>query len=124
MLFAQADYVTLHVPLVPATKHLINDETLAQMKDDAFLICAARGGVVDEEALLRCLNAGRLSGAALDVFANEPVASDDPLVAHPKVICSPHLGASTKEAQLQVSIDAADQLLHFFRTGEAQNKVN
>ncbi|MEE2835015.1 MAG: hydroxyacid dehydrogenase [Myxococcota bacterium] len=124
VLFAQADYVTLHVPLVPATKHLINDETLAQMKDDAFLICAARGGVVDEEALLRCLNAGRLSGAALDVFANEPVASDDPLVAHPKVICSPHLGASTKEAQLQVSIDAADQLLHFFRTGEAQNKVN
>ena len=124
VLFAQADYLTLHVPLVPATKHLINDETLAQMKDDAFLICAARGGVVDEEALLRCLNAGRLSGAALDVFANEPVASDDPLVAHPKVICSPHLGASTKEAQLQVSIDAADQLLHFFRTGEAQNKVN
>ena len=124
VLFAQADYVTLHVPLVPATKHLINDETLAQMKDDAFLICAARGGVVDEEALLRCLNAGRLSGAALDVCANEPVASDDPLVAHPKVICSPHLGASTKEAQLQVSIDAADQLLHFFRTGEAQNKVN
>ena len=124
VLFAQADYVTLHVPLVPATKHLINDETLAQMKDDAFLICAARGGVVDEEALLRCLNAGRLSGAALDVFASEPVASDDPLVAHPKVICSPHLGASTKEAQLQVSIDAADQLLHFFRTGEAQNKVN
>lgn len=124
VLLAQADYVTLHVPLVPATKHLINDETLAQMKDDAFLICAARGGVVDEEALLRCLNAGRLSGAALDVFASEPVASDDPLVAHPKVICSPHLGASTKEAQLQVSIDAADQLLHFFRTGEAQNKVN
>ena len=112
---------TLHVPLVPATKHLINDETLTQMKDDAFLICAARGGVVDEEALLRCLDAGRLSGAALDVFANEPVASDDPLVAHPKVICSPHLGASTKEAQLQVSIDAAIKR-RFFRTGEAKTR--
>ena len=123
-LFERADYVTLHVPLVAATKHLINDETLAKMKDDAFLICAARGGVVDEAALLRCLNEGRLSGAALDVFAQEPVAVDDALVAHPKVICSPHLGASTREAQLQVSIDAADQLLHFFETGEAQNRVN
>jgi len=123
-LLASADYVTLHVPLVPATAHLINDQTLAQMKDDAFLICAARGGVVDESALLRCLESGRLSGAALDVFEQEPVAADSALVAHPKVICSPHLGASTREAQLQVSIDAADQLLHFFRTGEPMNKVN
>jgi D-3-phosphoglycerate dehydrogenase len=123
-LLTAADYVTLHVPLVSATAHLINDKTLAQMKDDAFLICAARGGVVDESALLRCLESGRLSGAALDVFEQEPVATDSALVAHPKVICSPHLGASTREAQLQVSIDAADQLLHFFRTGEPMNKVN
>jgi D-3-phosphoglycerate dehydrogenase len=123
-LFGQADYVTLHVPLVAATKHLINESNLAKMKDDAFLVCAARGGVVDEDALLACLNAGRLSGAALDVFAEEPTAQGHPLVAHPRVICSPHLGASTREAQLQVSIDAAQQLLHFFRHGEAQNRVN
>jgi D-3-phosphoglycerate dehydrogenase len=94
------------------------------MKDDAFLICAARGGVVDEDALLACLNSGRLSGAALDVFAVEPHVAGNDLVAHERVICSPHLGASTREAQLQVSIDAADQLLHFARQGEAQNRVN
>ena len=123
-LLGAADYVTLHVPLVAATKHIINAQTLAKMKDDAFLICAARGGVVDEDALLECLNSGRLSGAALDVFREEPCPADDPLVAHPKVICSPHLGASTREAQLQVSIDAANQLVHFFQTGEAQNRVN
>jgi D-3-phosphoglycerate dehydrogenase len=123
-LLAQADYISLHVPLVPATKHMINDDSLAKMKDDAFLICAARGGVVDEDALLACLNSGRLSGAALDVFAVEPHVAGNALVAHERVICSPHLGASTREAQLQVSIDAADQLLHFARQGEAQNRVN
>lgn len=123
-LLTQADYISLHVPLVPATKHMINADSLAKMKDDAFLICAARGGVVDEDALLACLNSGRLSGAALDVFAVEPHVAGNALVAHDRVICSPHLGASTREAQLQVSIDAADQLLHFARQGEAQNRVN
>ena len=109
-LLQTADYVTLHVPLVAATANLINASTLAQMKDDAFLVCAARGGVVDEDALLACLESGRLSGAALDVFASEPTAADDPLVAHPKVICSPHLGASTAEAQENVAIDVAEQI--------------
>jgi D-3-phosphoglycerate dehydrogenase len=123
-LLAAADYVTLHVPLIGATKHMINAETLAIMKPDAYLVCAARGGVVDEAALLAALDAGHLSGAALDVFIEEPPPAGHPLVAHPRVICSPHLGASTREAQLQVSIDAAEQLIDALCNGNVVNRVN
>ena len=123
-LYAEADVISMHVPLLPATKRMINADTLALMKDDAFLVCAARGGVIDEVALAAALDAGKLSGVALDVFEQEPPPADHPLLAHPKVICTPHLGASTREAQLQVSIDAAHQLIDFFQKGEVRNQVN
>ncbi len=123
-LMQRADVVSLHVPYLEATHHLINRETLALMKPDAFLVCAARGGIVDEPALVEALDAGQLAGAALDVFAQEPPAEDHPARQHAKVICTPHLGASTKEAQLQVSLDAAQQLVDFFQRGEVRNQVN
>ncbi|MAO85107.1 MAG: hypothetical protein CMH50_14715 [Myxococcales bacterium] len=123
-LFRRADVISIHVPYLEATHHLVNGETLALMKPDAFLVCAARGGIVDEEALVAALDAGQLAGAALDVFAEEPPAADHPVRRHPKVICTPHLGASTKEAQLQVSLDAAQQLVDFFQKGEVRNQVN
>ena len=123
-LLKNADVVTLHVPYLEATHHLIGPEALAQMKSEAFLVCAARGGIVDEVALVEALNAGRLCGAALDVFAHEPPAVDHVLRRHPKVICTPHIGASTQEAQRQVSLDAAQQLVNFFTRGEVSNRVN
>ena len=122
--FERADVVTIHVPYLEATHHLVNARTLAMMKADAFLVCAARGGIVDEAALAQALDAGQLGGAALDVFREEPPAADHPLRSHPQVICTPHLGASTKEAQLQVSLDAAQQLVDFFQRGEISNQVN
>lgn len=123
-LFAQADVISLHVPLLDATRNLVDQRSLGLMKPDAFLVCAARGGIVDEAALLQALNEGQLAGAALDVFETEPPRDDHPLRSHAKVICTPHLGASTKEAQLQVSLDAAQQLVDFFQSGAVQNQVN
>ena len=79
---------------------------------------------MDEDALVAALDAGELAGAALDVFAQEPPAADHPARQHPKIVCTPHLGASTKEAQLQVSLDAAQQLVDFFQRGEVRNQVN
>ena len=122
-LFRRSDVVTIHVPLMEETKNLVNRETLAKMKVGSFLVCAARGGIVDEEALLEALDDGRIAGAALDVFSKEPPGLS-PLVAHEKVICTPHLGASTAEAQLAVSVQVAEQIVDYFRTGLIRNAVN
>jgi len=103
-LLSRSDFVTLHVPLTPQTKHLINRERLAKMKRGAYLINTSRGGVVDEEALYEALKEGQLAGAALDVFEHEPPTSE--VVKLPNVICTPHIGAQTIEAQ-----DAAGEML-------------
>ena len=101
-LLAQADFITVHVPLTPVTRGLIGERELALVKPTARLINCARGGVVNEDALLEALETERLAGAALDVFAHEP-PFDSPLLGNSKVVVTPHLGASTREAQVAVA---------------------
>ena len=100
-IFEQSDYISLHVPLTPETKGMIGEKELKKMKKTAFLINTARGGVVDEKALLDALNNGEIAGAALDVFESEP-PTDWQLVKHPKLVATPHLASSTGEAQVRV----------------------
>ena len=123
-LVAQADFVTLHVPLTPQTHHLINRERLGRMKPNARIINVARGGVIDEAALAEAVAAGRLAGAALDVFENEPLEADSPLRKQPNIILTPHLGGSTVEAQEKVAEDVALQVVDVLRDRPAQYAVN
>jgi D-3-phosphoglycerate dehydrogenase / 2-oxoglutarate reductase len=103
VLLREADYITLHMPKTPETTHLINAEALAKMKPTARLVNCARGGIVDEQALYEALKAGKIAGAALDVFESEPIG-DSPLLSLGKeIILTPHLGASTAEAQVNVA---------------------
>ncbi len=122
-LYQRADIVTVHVPLIDETRNLLNREAFAKMKPGAYLVCAARGGIVDEEALLEALDAGQLSGAALDVFRAEPPGLT-PLVQHERVICTPHLGASTSEAQEAVSLQVAEQIVDYLTEGTIRNALN
>ena len=123
-LLAWADVVTLHVPRTKETTRLLNAQTLAQMKRGAYLVNAARGGLVDEAALLDALDSGQLAGAALDTFATEPLPADSALRAHPKLVLTPHLGASTGEAQQAVSTILAREVLDYFQTGAVAGCVN
>jgi D-3-phosphoglycerate dehydrogenase len=123
-LLSTSDFVTLHVPLIDSTKNLLSKERIALMKRGARLINAARGGLVDEAALLAALEEGRLAGAALDVFAEEPPPKDHPLLQREDVIVTPHLGASSREAQLNVAVDVAHQVCEFLLEGVAHNAVN
>jgi D-3-phosphoglycerate dehydrogenase len=113
-LLSRADFVTLHVPADPAGPVIGKDE-IAKMKDGAYLINCARGGVVDEAALLSALNSGKLAGAGLDVFEEEPPKNME-LLRHPKVSLTPHIGAQTKEAQARVGDEVVDILLEFARS--------
>src|SRR5216683_3318897 len=110
-LLASSDFVSLHVPLTEATRGILNAERIAAMRPSAFVINCARGGLVDEPALLAALDGGRLAGAGIDVFSTEPVPDDDPLPRHPKVVATPHLGASTVEAQANVATQVAHEAL-------------
>ena len=123
-LLGWADVVTLHVPRTKETTHLVNARTLALMKPGAYLVNAARGGLVDEDALLDALDDGHLAGAALDTFATEPLPADSKLRAQPNLILTPHLGASTGEAQQAVSTILARQVLDYFATGAVAGCVN
>jgi D-3-phosphoglycerate dehydrogenase / 2-oxoglutarate reductase len=122
-LFTRADYVSLHCPLTDQTRNLIDAERLAQMKPGACLINCARGALVDEVALCDALQTGHLAGAALDVYAHEP-PKGSPLLALDNVVLTPHLGASTKEAQQAVSLKIAEDMATFLTTGEASSAVN
>ena len=113
-LLAESDYICLHLPLNNETRGLIGREALSRMKSGARLISAARGGIVDEAALLEALDSGRLAGAALDVFAEEP-PGDSPLNRHPKVVLTPHIGAQTEEAQSKAARDIAMEVLAALR---------
>ena len=123
-LFTKADYVTVHVPLNDKTRGLINKDSFAKMKKGVFIINCARGGVVNEADLLAALESGKVGGAALDVFEEEPPPAASPLIQHPHVICTPHLGASTDEAQVNVAIEVAEQVVDYFTKGEIRNAVN
>lgn len=123
-LLAWADVVTLHIPRTKDTTHLLNAEALAQLKPGAYVINAARGGLVDEAALLDALDSEHIAGAALDTFATEPLPADSPLRAHPNLVLTPHLGASTGEAQQAVSTILARQVLDYFATGAVAGCVN
>lgn len=118
-----SDIITLHVPLAPATRHLIGSTALARMRPGVRLINCARGGLIDEAALLDALDAGRVAGAALDVFEAEP-PRDRRLLEHPAVVVTPHLGASTQEAQRTVAVDVADQVLAALAGLPARGAVN
>jgi D-3-phosphoglycerate dehydrogenase / 2-oxoglutarate reductase len=122
-LISRSDFITLHLPLIPATKNLFNADTLARMKKGAFLINCARGGIVDETALYQSLKAGHLGGAALDVFEKEP-CGPLPLFELENVLASPHIGASTKEAQEKVAVELAEVFVDFFKSGSVRNAVN
>jgi D-3-phosphoglycerate dehydrogenase len=119
---AKSDFITLHVPLTDGTKNLFGAATFAKMKKGSYLINCARGGVVDESAVLPALQSGQLAGAALDVFGKEPPESS-PLFQHENVILSPHLGASTKEAQEKVAIELAEVFIGFLKDGVVKNAV-
>jgi D-3-phosphoglycerate dehydrogenase / 2-oxoglutarate reductase len=122
-LVTRADFVTLHLPLLPATKGLFGAATLGKMKKSAYLINCARGGIVDEAALYEALKAGQIAGAALDVFEKEP-CGPLPLFELDNVLASPHTGASTKEAQDKVAIELAEVFVDFLKNGRVRNAVN
>ncbi|NJE29922.1 hydroxyacid dehydrogenase [Thermococcus sp. 18S1] len=110
-LLRESDVVTLHVPLIDATYHLINEERLKLMKPTAILINAARGAVVDTEALVKALQEGWIAGAGLDVFEEEPLPADHPLTKLDNVVLTPHIGASTVEAQMRAGVQVAEQIV-------------
>lgn len=122
-LYGRSDFITLHCVLTPETRKMLGGEAFAKMKKGVRIINCARGGLVDEDALAEAIRSGKVAGAALDVFEKEP-PKDSPIVAMDEVVGTPHLGASTAEAQENVAIHIAEQMVDFFRNGVIQNAVN
>ncbi len=123
-LLARADAITLHVPLTDETRGIVGTAAFAKMKKGVLLVNASRGGTVDETALLKALDDGIVRGAALDVFEKEPLAADHPLRARADVILTPHLGASTSDAQDRVAVQAAQQMIAYLTEGKKLNALN
>jgi D-3-phosphoglycerate dehydrogenase / 2-oxoglutarate reductase len=124
-LFRESDYITLHIPKTPETANIINAETLAKMKPTTRIINCARGGIIDETALAEAVRNGTIGGAAIDVYDNEPLQADSPLRSVGKnLILTPHLGASTEEAQVNVAIDVAEQIRDVLTGKAARSAVN
>ncbi len=123
-LFRRSDFITIHTPLTPETKNLINKETVKMMKDGVRIINCARGGIVNEADLYEAISSGKVAGAALDVFEKEPAESDNPLLGLDNVVCTPHLGAATTEAQENVAIAVAEQIADYLVYGTIRNAVN
>ncbi len=123
-LYRQSDFITVHTPLTQETRGLIGPGAIAKMKKGVRIINCARGGVVDEEGLAWAIQEGHVAGAALDVFVEEPPAKNYPLLKLDQVICTPHLGASTDEAQVSVAVAVAEQVINFLTRGVIQNALN
>ncbi len=122
-LLKRADFITLHVPLIDSTRNILSRENLLKTKKGVRIINCARGGLVDEEALAELLQSGHVAGAGFDVFAQEP-ATENPLFNLPNVVCTPHLGAATTEAQENVALQVAEQMADYLLTGAVQNALN
>ncbi len=122
-LLARADFITLHVPLTDQTRNILSRENLQKTKAGVRIINCARGGLVDEEALADLIRSGHVAGAGFDVFSEEP-ARENPLFGLPNVVCTPHLGAATTEAQENVAIQVAEQMSDYLLTGAVQNALN
>ena len=123
-IFAQSDVITVHVPLNEETKKMLSEETISKCKDGVKIINCARGGIVDEEALIKALDSGKVSGAAFDVYVSEPPDFNGPFIQHPKVVTTPHLGASTEEAQEKVAVQIAEQIVDMFNLKGIKGAVN
>ena len=121
---ARGDFISIHVPLTDETRGIVEEETLGRMKSTAFVVNASRGGVVDEDALANALHDGVIAGAALDVYETEPLAADSPLRAAPNLVLTPHLGASTAEAQVGVATEVAAKIRTLILTGDRSEAVN
>jgi len=122
-LLHRADFITLHTPLTDSTRGILNAEAFAKMKDGVRIVNCARGGLIDEDALLAALDSGKVAGAALDVFAIEP-AKENILFGHEKVVATPHLGAATSEAQVNVAVQVAEQMADYLLDGAVTNALN
>jgi len=122
-LFARADFISLHTPLTDKTRNIVDRDALAKMKKGVRIVNCARGGLVDEAAIADALKSGQVAGAAFDVFAQEP-ATDNPLFKLPNVVCTPHLGASTSEAQENVALQIAEQMSEYLLRGAITNAIN
>jgi D-3-phosphoglycerate dehydrogenase / 2-oxoglutarate reductase len=122
-LLKRADFITLHTPLTDKTKNIVDRKSIARMKKGVRIINCARGGLVDETALREALDSGHVAGAAFDVFAEEPAVAN-PLFGHPHVVCTPHLGAATTEAQENVALQIAEQMADYLLSGAITNAVN
>jgi D-3-phosphoglycerate dehydrogenase / 2-oxoglutarate reductase len=123
-LLATADVISLHVPLTEETRGLIGANAISKMKKRAFVLNASRGGVVDEGALAAALSEGQIAGAALDVYESEPLSPESPLLGAPNLVLTPHLGASTKEAQVQVALEVATSMRAALAYGDISAAVN
>ncbi|MEW6306580.1 MAG: phosphoglycerate dehydrogenase [Verrucomicrobiota bacterium] len=123
-IYANADYITVHMPMTDETRGMINTDTMAKMKRGVRLINCARGGIIVEKDLQAAVESGQVGGVALDVYETEPLAKDSPLRALPQIIMTPHLGASTDEAQDNVGIEVAEAITDFLLHGAVRNAVN
>lgn len=121
---SQADFITVHTPLTNETRHIIGKPQFDMMKKGVRVINCARGGIIDEQALVEAVDQGIVAGAAFDVFEKEPPEADHPFLNNPKIIVAPHLGASTVEAQENVAIDVSEEVLHILRNEPFKNAVN
>jgi D-3-phosphoglycerate dehydrogenase len=122
--FSKADFLTIHAPVTNETRNIVGKDAFSKMKKGVRLVNCARGGLVDENALLEAIENGTVAAAALDVFFTEPLPSDSPLLNNPKIITTPHLGASTTEAQEGVALTVAEQMRDYLLSGELRNAVN
>ncbi len=123
-LLERADIISLHAQVTDDTRDLINKDTIAKMKDGVYIVNAARGALINNDDLAEALKSGKVAGAALDVYDQEPPSPDNPLIGLPNVICTPHLGASTTEAQIAVGVQAAEEVIAALFKNEYDNVRN